>query len=179
MLKQCHNFVSKVRVQGKQKSLANEVYIMNCRRVHIITLVTLTTLAITPATAAKVYKCDGPDGPIYSDRKCGSEAVNVEIQESSGLSGVTEQDISDLAEKKREREKKRELARSKNQQSIVPNQQREIYTVEDPGYWDRDGNRLRNRDNPNILPDRPQPATPPTEPRPVTLPARTPKKRNN
>ncbi|MEJ2178410.1 MAG: hypothetical protein P8Y12_10800 [Gammaproteobacteria bacterium] len=90
--------MSKVRVQGKQKSLANEVYIMNCRRVHIITLLTLTTLAITPATAAKVYKCDGPDGPIYSDRKCGSEAVNVEIQESSGLSGVTEQDISDLAE---------------------------------------------------------------------------------
>jgi len=152
---------------------------MNRHRANLITLVALATLAITPATVAQVYKCDGPDGPIYSDQKCGSEAVNVELQESSGLSGVTEQDINDLAEKKLEREKKREQARSQNQQSSVPNQQKEISTMEDPGYWDRDANRLRNRDNANILPDRPQPATPPTEPRPVTLPANTPKKRNN
>ena len=151
---------------------------MNCHRVHLITLVTLATLTITPATVAEVYKCEGPDGPIYSDRKCGPEAANVELQQSSGLSGVTEQDISDLAERKREREKKHEQARSKNQQSSVPNQQVEVYTVEDPGYWDTDANRLRKRDNPNILPDRPQPATPPTEPQPVTLPAKTRKKQN-
>ena len=86
---------------------------MNCHRVHLITLVTLATLTITPATVAEVYKCEGPDGPIYSDRKCGPEAANVELQQSSGLSGVTEQDISDLAERKREREKKHEQARSK------------------------------------------------------------------
>ena len=47
-------------------------------------------LAITPAAVAQIYKCDGPDGPIYSDRKCGLDAANVELKESSGLSGVNE-----------------------------------------------------------------------------------------
>lgn len=152
---------------------------MNRHRANLITLVTLATLAITPATVAQVYKCDGPDGPIYSDRECGSEAVNVELQESSGLSGVTDEDISDLAEKKLEREKKREQARNQNQQGSVLNNQNNVYTTEDPGYWDRDGIRLRDRDDANILPDKTRPATPPTEPRPVTLPANTPKKRKN
>ncbi len=152
---------------------------MNRHRASLITLVTLAALAITPATVAQIYKCDGPDGPIYSDRKCGSEAANVELQESSGLSGVTEQDKTDLAEKKLEREQEREQARSQNQQGSGLNNQNNVYTMEDPGYWDRDGNRLRNRDNANILPDKTRPATPPTEPRPVTLPANTPKKRKN
>jgi hypothetical protein len=152
---------------------------MNRHRANLITLVTLATLAITPATVAQVYKCDGPDGPVYSDRKCGSEAVNVELQESSGLSGVSEQDMSDLAEKKREREKNREQAESQNQQGSELNNQTNVYTMEDPGYWDRDGIRLRDRGNADILPDKTRPATPPTEPRPVTLPANTPKKRKN
>jgi len=161
--------------------LASETHTMNRHRANLITLVTLATLAITPATVAQVYKCDGPDGPIYSDRKCGSEAVTVELQESSGLSGVTEEDKSYLAEKKLERENNRELARSQNQQGSVLNNQNSVHTTEDPGYWDRDrnGNRLRDRDIADILPDKTRPATPPTEPRPVTLPANTPKKRRN
>ena len=109
----------------------------------------------------------------------GSDAANVELLESSGLSGVTEQDKTDLAEKKLEREQEREQARSQNQQGSVINNQNNAYTTEDPGYWGRDGNRLSDRDKANILPGKTRPTTPPTEPRPVTLPANTPKKRKN
>ena len=129
---------------------------MNCHRVHLITLVTLATLTITPATVAEVYKCEGPDGPIYSDRKCGPEAANVELQQSSGLSGVTEQDKINLAEKKLEREQ----ARSQNQQGRVVNNQSNTYTTESPGRWVRGRYLPRDRDKPSTLPAKPRPATP-------------------
>ena len=152
---------------------------MNRCRASLITLVTLAALVIAPATVAQIYKCDGPDGPIYSDRKCGSEATNVELQESSGLSGVTEQDKTDLAEKKLEREQEREQAPSQNQQGSVVNNQNNVYTTENPENLVRDGNRPKDQDNANIFPGKTLPATSPTEPRPVTLPAKTPKKRKN
>ena len=148
---------------------------MNRHRASLITLVALAALAITPAAVAQIYKCDGPDGPIYSDRKCGSDAASVELLESSGLSGVTEQDKANLAEKKLEREQ----ARSQNQQGRVVNNQNNVYTTEDPGYWVRDRDRLRNLDKAKILPGKTRPTTPTTQPRPVTLPANTPKKRRN
>ena len=144
---------------------------MNRHKTSLFTLITLFTLVITPTAVAEVYKCDGPDGPIYSDKKCGSDAANVELSESSGLSGVSEQDKADLAEKKQEREQEREQARSQNQQGTVVNDQSNGYTTEDPGYWARDGDRLRNLDKEKILPGKTQPTTPPTEPQPVTLPA--------
>ena len=150
---------------------------MNRHKASLITLVTLAALAITPAAVAQIYKCDGPDGPIYSDRKCGLDAANVELKESSGLSGVNEQDKADLAEKKLEREQEREQARSQNQQGSAVNNQNNVYATEDPGNWVRDGDRLRNLNKANILPDKTRPVTLPTEPRPVTLPAKTPQKR--
>ena len=149
---------------------------MNRHRASLITLVTLVTLVITPAAVAEIYKCDGPDGPIYSDKECGSDAANVELPESSGLSGVSEQDKADLAEKKQEREQEREQAQSRNQQDNVVNNQNNVYTTEDPGYWVRDGDRLRNLNKAKILPGKTLPATPPTKPRPVTLPAKPRKK---
>ena len=79
--------------------MASETHTMNPHRISLISLVTLVTLVITPAAVAEIYKCDGPDGPIYSDKKCGPDAANVELLESSGLSGVTEQDKINLAEK--------------------------------------------------------------------------------
>jgi hypothetical protein len=148
---------------------------MNRHRTSLFTLITLITLVISPAVVAEIYKCDGPDGPIYSDKKCGSDATNVELTQSSGLSGVSEKDKEALAEKKLEREQEREQARkqaqSQNQQSTAVNNQNNAYTTEDPGYWARDGDRLRNLDKEKILPGKTQPTTPPTEPRPVTLPA--------
>ena len=151
---------------------------MNRQRANLVTLVSLITLVITPAAVAKIYKCDGPDGPVYSDRECGPDAANVELLESSGLSGVSEQDKSTLAEKKLERELEREQTRNRNQQESEVNYQNNTYTTENPGRWVRDGNRLRNRDNANTLPAKPLPAKPlPDKPLPVTLPAIPRKKR--
>ena len=152
---------------------------MNRHRTSLFTLITLITLVITPAAVAEIYKCDGPDGPIYSDKKCGSDAANVEVRESSGMSGVSEQDKADLAEKKQEREQEREQAQSRNQQDNEVNIQNNVYPTEDTGYWVRDGDRLRNLDKANILPGKTPPTTAPTEPRPVTLPANMPKKRKD
>ena len=140
---------------------------MNRNRTNLITLVILVTLVITPAAIAQIYKCDGPDGPVYSDKECGPGAANVELTESSGLSGVTEQDKINLAEKKLEREQaklEREQALNRNQQGIVVNNQNNTYTTENPGRWVRGRNRPRDRDNANTLP---------VKPRPVTLPAKT------
>ena len=149
---------------------------MKRHRISLFTLITLVTLVITPAVAAEIYKCDGPDGPIYSDKKCGSDAANVELLESSGVSGVSEQDKINLAEKKQERELEQEQARSRNQQDNVVINQNNVSTTEDPGYWVRDGDRLRNLDKGNILPGKTPPTATPTEPRPVTLPANMPRK---
>ena len=148
---------------------------MNRHRTSLFTLIILITLVITPAAVAEIYKCDGPDGPIYSDKKCGSDAANVEVLESSGMSGVSEQDKADLAEKKQERELEREKAQSRNQQVNEVNNQNNVYT-EDSGYWGRDGDRLRNLDKGNLLPGKTPPTATPTEPRPVTLPAKPRKK---
>ena len=149
---------------------------MKSYRISFLALVTLVTLAITPAVVAQIYKCDGPDGPIYSDKECGSEAAKVEITQSSGLSGVSEEDKKALSEKKLEREQEREQSRSQSQQGSVVNNQNNVYHTEDPGYWVRDGDRLRNLDKENILQSKTQPTTPPTKPRPVTLPAKPRKK---
>ena len=80
---------------------------MNRHRTSLFTLITLIALVITPVAVAEIFKCNGPDGPIYSDRDCGQDAENVELLDTSGLSGVSEQDKSDLAEKKLEREQAR------------------------------------------------------------------------
>jgi len=129
---------------------------MNHNRASLITLITLLTMVITPAAVAQIYKCDGPDGPVYSDRKCGPDAANVEVRESSGLSGVTEQDKINLAEKKLEREQ----ARSQNQQGSALNNQSNAYTTESPGRWVRGRNLPRDRDKPSTLPAKPRPAIP-------------------
>ena len=66
-------------------------------------MIVLITVAITPLASAQIYKCDGPDGPIYSDKECGPGATNVEIDETSGLSGVSEETKTELAAKKEKR----------------------------------------------------------------------------
>ena len=140
---------------------------MIINRTSLITLVTLATLVITPVAVAEVYKCDGPDGPIYTDKECGPDAASVELLESSGLSGVSEQDKSALAEKKLEREQEREQAQSQNQQGAVVNDQNNTYTTEGPGRWERGRNYSGDRNNANTLPAKPLP----DKPLPVTLPA--------
>lgn len=133
---------------------------MNRHRTILITVVILTTLVIIPVAVAKIYKCDGADGPVYSDRECGPNATNVVLQESSGLSGVTEEDKNALAEKKlareEEREQARELARSRRQQTTVINNQYSTYTSGYPSRW-WGLNRPGLGDRPVNLPANPQP----------------------
>jgi hypothetical protein len=69
---------------------------MNIFRTAIFALI---ALAMTPIALAEVYKCDGPDGPIYSDRECESGASIVELSDTSGLSGVDDKTKTNLAEK--------------------------------------------------------------------------------
>ena len=129
---------------------------MNINRIRLITLFTLVTLVITPSAFAKIYKCDGPDGPIYTDRECGPNAEDVELLESSGLSGVSEEDKSVLADKKLEREQ----ARSQNQRSTTVNSQNNTYVTESAGRWVRGRNRPLDRERPSNLPVKPRPVTP-------------------
>jgi hypothetical protein len=129
-----------------------------------IILVTLVTLVITPAAVAEIYRCDGPNGPIYSDKECGSDAANVEILNSSGLSGVTEQDKIYLAEKKQERERERE-----QEQALSPNQQNPVIINQyDTYYPERRGpsrNRPKGGNKPNTLPAKPPSVVVPAKPR--------------
>jgi hypothetical protein len=47
----------------------------------------LLVFLASPTAMAQVYKCDGPDGPIFSDQECGPRAEVVIIDETSGLGG--------------------------------------------------------------------------------------------
>ncbi len=88
-------------------------------------LVALITLAIAPIAAADIYKCNGPDGPVYTDWKCGPDATNVELSDSSGLVGISDETKTQLAEKKAIREKSRN--RVKNT-TVINNQYTTINT---------------------------------------------------
>lgn len=119
-------------------------------------LVVLAALVITSTAVAQIYTCDGPDGPIYSDRKCGPDAVSVEVRDSSGLSGISDEDKSVLAARKLEREQ----AQGQNQKNRVINNQGNSYTTESPGRWASGRHRLRDRDNSSIILPVQKPATP-------------------
>lgn len=102
---------------------------MNMHNCKII-LATLISLAITPMAAADIFKCNGPDGPVYTDRECGPDATNVELSDSSGLGGITEETKAVLAEKKASREKARNQVKNT---TVINNQYTTINTP--PVYW--------------------------------------------
>jgi len=87
------------------------------------TLIALIALAITPVANAQIYKCDGPDGPIFSDQKCGPGATTVDVSVSSGLGGISDETKNELAAKRADREKARKNnnngTTSKNQNSAL------------------------------------------------------------
>jgi len=46
-------------------------------------------LLLLPALAtAEVYKCDGPNGPVFSDVKCGSNAEQIDVSDALSTSGL-------------------------------------------------------------------------------------------
>jgi hypothetical protein len=110
----------------------------NCRTV----LITLIALAITPMATAQVYKCDGPDGPVYSDRKCGPDATHVELSKTSGVSGVSDETKAELAEKKANREQ----AHNRNIDQTEFSNRNSTVTTEPAGRWVRNPRRLTDRD---------------------------------
>ena len=129
-------------------------------------LIPLTLMTLSSAALAEVYKCDGPDGPVYTDRKCGPDATSVEFTESSGISGVSDEVKAELARKKAEREAvetEPELNPNAN-----PVYQFNTINTEPAGYWLpgsfwRPGNRPPQRPKP--------PQRPPQKPPEVTKPS--------
>ena len=116
------------------------------------TLVALMACAISPAAIADVYKCDGPDGPVYTDQECEPGAAKMEFAETSGFSGVSDEEKADLAGKKAEREQNR-TSRSSNTPAV--NYQTQTTGNEVDGRWPR---RVRQ----------------PLDQKPVTLPVQRP-----
>ena len=100
-------------------------------------LVTLILLANASVAMAQIYKCDGPEGPVYSDTECGPNAATVELSESAGLTGISDEELSELAEKKSDRDQ----ARNRNTEgTVIENQS----TIDLTTY--NDGRRVRGRD---------------------------------
>lgn len=98
-----------------------------------IVLAALALMAVTPVTSAEIYKCDGPDGPIYSDRKCGPDAAHVVLSDTSGLTGVSDEVKAELAERKAERERLREENRKLQSNRTVINNN--YTTIQPAGHW--------------------------------------------
>ena len=67
----------------------------------LVTLILLTNVSVA---MAQIYKCDGPEGPVYSDKECEPNAATVELSESAGLTGISDEELSELAEKKSDRQ---------------------------------------------------------------------------
>ena len=100
-------------------------------------LVTLILLANASVAMAQIYKCDGPEGPVYSDTECEPNAATVDVLESSGLTGISDEELSELAEKKSDRDQ----ARNRNTEgTVIENQS----TIDLTTY--NDGRSVRGRD---------------------------------
>lgn len=98
-------------------------------------LVTLIALAVTPMATAQIYKCDGPNGPIFTDRVCGPDAASVEIADTSGLSGVSDETKAELAKRKADREQARAEDRKLEKNRTVINNQYTTINTEPAGRW--------------------------------------------
>jgi len=103
-------------------------------RIFITALIVLSNASVA---MAQIYKCDGPDGPIYSDQKCAPSAATVELSESAGLTGVSDEELSELAEKKSARDQ----VRNRNTEGTVINNQSAIDLT-----TYSDGRRVSERD---------------------------------
>jgi len=97
-------------------------------------LLTLFLLAASSLATAQIYKCEGPDGPVYSDRECGPDAASVELAKTSGISGVSDETKAELAQKKAQREEERA---TNSNTSTNNNYQSNMVNAEPAGRWIR------------------------------------------
>jgi hypothetical protein len=97
-------------------------------------LIAVASLLISPLAIAQIYKCDGPDGPVYSDQECGPDAASVELAETSGISGVSDETKTELAQKKADRAEARTDSSSTRTNN---NYQNNTVSTEPAGRWER------------------------------------------
>ena len=76
-------------------------------------LLIIALIAAPAAAFGQVYRCDTPQGVVFSDERCGEQAEVVEFEEdSSGVTIDPPDEVSDyLAQKREEREEAREAYR--------------------------------------------------------------------
>jgi len=135
--KEIHRLIFPVIFCGERNSFGNDTWQAEYMTIYRIFITALIVLGNASVAMAQIYKCDGPDGPIYSDRECAPSAATVELSESAGLTGISDEELSELAEKKSDRDK----ARNRNNESTVIENQSTIELTAD--YNER---RLPNRD---------------------------------
>ena len=105
----------------------------------LVTLILLTNVSVA---MAQIYKCDGPEGPVYSDKECEPNAATVELSESAGLTGISDEELSELAEKKSDRDQ----ARNRNTEgAVIENQSTIDLTTYNDGRSVRDRDQLKQR----------------------------------
>ena len=130
---------------------------MQIKIVLLTTVITVTTgfaMAYAPGAMAEIYKCDGPNGPVYSDRECAPNAATIELSDSDGLSGVSDQTKDELAEKKSARDQANNL---KDGGALIVNQN-DALTTQDNGRWVRDRDQLKHRVDSSVPVEPKQPA---------------------
>jgi len=133
----------------------------------------VTALMLVPGFAqADIYRCDTPNGVVFSDRECGDSSEVVTLaDETAGISvGPSEEVRERLAEQKAERAQAREerAERLANQPVQVPTPvviERQGYPTY-PGFW---GNRPPALRPPPPLRPLP-PVAPPVRPPDVVRP---------
>ena len=113
--KEIQQLILPVLFYGERDLFGNDTWESGYMPIFRIFITALIVLSNASVAMAEIYKCDGPDGPIYSDQKCSPSATTVDVSESAGLSGVSDEELSELAEKKSDRDQ----ARNRNTESTV------------------------------------------------------------
>ena len=118
------------------------------------------------AAQAEIYRCDTPEGPVFSDQACGDEATSITLDEdSSGISGGPPEEVRESLAAKRQA---REEARARQREQSARRSDREVIYLpgdnSDPVFWP--GRGYPNRPN---RPPRPEHPVQPTPRPPDTL----------
>jgi hypothetical protein len=126
-------------------------------------------LAVGDARAdSEIYRCETPDGLVFSDEPCSDAAQLIEVEDhSSGISGGPPEEVRNyLAEQRDAREQERKDRLQARAMAPPPAPPPQIITVEQPvfypGYWWRPQRPPHHRPKPE-RPQRPvEPPGPPT-----------------
>lgn len=114
--------------------------------------------ALLPLVAsAQIFRCETPEGPVFSDRLCGEAAEVVQLRaDTAGLGGGASEEVrAYLAQKRDERAAERETAQDRDSQAPAPAPQ----VIEQPVmYWPMMHRPDRPHDRPR--PERPRPEHP-------------------